>query len=176
MKDLWFWVIISVLFLANIAVHRYQKVGVWFGFALSSYSAIANDSIQTLGTFIASNSGKVAWWKQWIYIAAIFNGTVMYSWYYNSGDITYERLQAKGFETQPAKFEYMQTAAPIILLILTRLRVPVSTTFMILTVFVTKPKALGKTVLKSISGYGLSFGLAVLVYLPFSPCIRRYCE
>ena len=70
----------------------------------------------------------------------------------------------------------MQTAAPIILLILTRLRVPVSTTFMILTVFVTKPKALGKTVLKSISGYGLSFGLAVLVYLPFSPCIRRYCE
>jgi hypothetical protein len=70
----------------------------------------------------------------------------------------------------------MQTAAPIILLILTRLRVPVSTTFMILTVFVTKPKALGKTVMKSVSGYGLSFLLAVVVYLPFSPCIRQYCE
>ena len=175
-KDLWFWEVISGLFLANIAIHRYHKAGVWFGFALSAYSAIANDSIQTLGTFIAATSSNTAWWKQWIYVAAIFNGTVLYSWYYNDGDITFERLQSKGFKTQPASFEYMQTAAPIILLILTRLRVPVSTTFMILTVFVTKPKALGKTVVKSVSGYGISFGLAVLVFLPFSPCIRQYCE
>jgi hypothetical protein len=62
-KDKWFWLIIVVLLLANIGIHRFTPLGVWFGFLLSSYAAIANDSIQTLGTFIASNTGIVAWWK-----------------------------------------------------------------------------------------------------------------
>jgi len=92
-----------------------------------------------------------------------------------NGDITHERLQSKGFDTAPTSFNYLQTAAPIILLILTRLKVPVSTTFMVLTVFVTKAKTLEKTILKSVSGYGLSFALAMLVYLPFCKCIQSYC-
>jgi len=91
-KDKWFWLIIVVLLLANIGVHRFTPVGIWFGFLLSSYAAIANDSIQTLGTFIASNTGIVAWWKQWIWIALIFNGTTIYSWAMYGGDITHERL------------------------------------------------------------------------------------
>ena len=62
-KDKWFWLIIVILLLANIGIHRFTPLGVWFGFLLSSYAAIANDSIQTLGTFIASNTGIVAWWK-----------------------------------------------------------------------------------------------------------------
>jgi hypothetical protein len=51
------------------------------------------------------------------------------------------------------------------------MKIPVSTTFMVLTVFVTKAKTLGKTILKSVSGYGLSFALALIVYLPFCKCI-----
>ena len=31
------------------------------GFLLASYSVIANDSVQTLGTWIASNSKKIKW-------------------------------------------------------------------------------------------------------------------
>ena len=31
------------------------------GFTLAAYSVIANDSVQTLGTFIASNSEKFKW-------------------------------------------------------------------------------------------------------------------
>jgi len=91
------------------------------------------------------------------------------------GDITHERLKSKGFDTAPTTLNYLQTAAPIILLILTRLKIPVSTTFMILTVFVTKAKTLGKTILKSVSGYGISFGLACIIYLPFCKCIQAYC-
>ncbi|MHB1279293.1 MAG: hypothetical protein ACYC1Q_12960, partial [Bacteroidia bacterium] len=30
-------------------------VAMWIGFAFAAYSAIANDSIQTIGTFIGSN-------------------------------------------------------------------------------------------------------------------------
>jgi hypothetical protein len=100
-KDKWFWLIIVVLLLVNIGIHRWTPVGIWFGFLLSSYGAIANDSIQTLGTFIASNTGIVAWWKQWIWIALIFNGTTIYSWVAYDGDITHERLKSKGFDIAP---------------------------------------------------------------------------
>mgnify|MGYP006152152383 FL=1 len=44
-KDKWFWLIIVVLLLANIGIYRWTPVGIWFGFLLSSYGAIANDSI-----------------------------------------------------------------------------------------------------------------------------------
>ena len=47
---------------------------------------------------------------------------------------------------------------------------------MILTSFVSKPKALGKTIMKSVSGYGISFGLAVVVYIPFSGFVTAYCD
>jgi len=47
---------------------------------------------------------------------------------------------------------------------------------MILTSFVTKPKALGKTIMKSVSGYGISFALAMLVYLPFCKFVTEYCD
>ena len=32
------------------------------GFSLAAYSVVANDSVQTLGTFIASNSEKFKWY------------------------------------------------------------------------------------------------------------------
>ena len=35
-------------------------IWMWIGFLLAAYSVIANDSIQTLGTWIASNR-KVNW-------------------------------------------------------------------------------------------------------------------
>jgi hypothetical protein len=173
--DKWFWLIIVVLLLACIGICRSLPVGIWFGFTLSAYSAIANDSIQTLGTFIASNK-DVAWWKQWIWIALIFNVTTLYSWFMYEGDITHERLKSKGFDTPPTELNYLQVSAPVVLLILTRLRIPVSTTFMILTVFVTKPKALGKTIVKSLSGYGISFLLAAIIYLPLSKFVSDYCD
>lgn len=89
--DKYFWLMIATLLLVNIGVHMTTVGGRWFGFILASYSAIANDSIQTLGTFITSNK-HVVWWKQWIWISSIFLGTVLYSWISFDGDISFERL------------------------------------------------------------------------------------
>ena len=47
------------------------------GFGLAAFSAIANDSIQTLGTFLSSNS-KRPWWLLWIWISGIMFFTIMY--------------------------------------------------------------------------------------------------
>ena len=68
----------------------------------------------------------------------IFLATTIYSWAAYDGDISYERLKAKGYDEDPTSFNYLQCAAPIILLTFTRLKIPVSTSFMILTSFVTK--------------------------------------
>lgn len=56
-EDKYFWLIIIILFVANVGIYKSTFLGQWVGFCLSAYSAIANDSIQTLGTFIASNAG-----------------------------------------------------------------------------------------------------------------------
>lgn len=47
---------------------------------------------------------------------------------------------------------------------------------MILTSFVTKAKALGGTIVKSLSGYVISFFLAVIVYVPFCKIVANYCD
>ena len=57
------------------------------GFSLAAYSVIANDSVQTLGTFIASNQ-RFKWY--WLATAAslVLTFTLLYGWSINDGDIT----------------------------------------------------------------------------------------
>ena len=128
----------------------------WVGFLFAAYAAVANDSIQTIGTFIASNKQK-PWWVLWFFIGGIFLVTMGYSWYANSGDVTFQRLAAKGFDKSPTSFSFLQIAAPIFLLILTRMKMPVSTTLLLLTSFSTEAKSIGKVLMKSFSGYFLAF-------------------
>lgn len=87
--DKWFWLGIIVLLVANIWIHQYLHAGEWFGFVMASYSAIANDSIQTLGTFIASNKDTCPWWGMWLWVGFIFLGTTSYSFWMYDGDISY---------------------------------------------------------------------------------------
>ena len=49
-------IIPSILTVICWIVYPYPAIAMWTVFFLASYSAIANDSIQTIGTFIASNS------------------------------------------------------------------------------------------------------------------------
>ena len=51
------------------------------GFSLAAYSVVANDSVQTLGTFIASNSEKFKWYILAGAAASILSLTLFYGWY-----------------------------------------------------------------------------------------------
>jgi len=159
------------LFIAGLAV-AFFVVGVvyedatyarWLGFAFAGYSAIANDSIQTIGTFIAANA-KRPWWMLWLFVGGIFVATVAYSWHTYGGDVSYERLQAKGFEEAPESFSYLQVAAPLFLLILTRLKMPVSTTFLLLSSFAASGSSVGAVLSKSLLGYVLAFVLSIVLW------------
>src|SRR5699024_11559498 len=93
-------------------VYPYSVIPRWVGFALAGYSAIANDSIQTIGTFIATNEDK-RWWVLWLFIGGIFFATVFYSWYMFDGDVSNQRLAAKGFSVALQSFSFLQIDAPI---------------------------------------------------------------
>ena len=161
------------LFLVLAAVlYPYPRIAMWLGFMLAGYSAIANDSIQTIGTFIASN-GDQKWWKLWLYIGGIFVLTVLYSWLMYDGDVSFQRLQSKGFSESPTEFHFLQIAAPIILLFITRLKMPVSTTFMLLSCFSTSSAGLLGVTQKSLLGYGIAFMVAFLVWYSLSGALKR---
>ncbi|MCS5663714.1 MAG: hypothetical protein NZ604_05465 [Flavobacteriales bacterium] len=164
---------VIVAFMVAMFATPYPQIAMWVGFLFAAYAAVANDSIQTLGTFIASNQDK-KWWVLWIFIGGIFLFTVGYSWYNYAGDVSHGRLMAKGFEVAPTEFHFLQIAAPVFLLILTRLRMPVSTTFILLTSFAAAPAAIGKVLAKSMSGYILAFFLGFIVFLAISKLAKKY--
>ncbi len=149
-------------FIAGV-VTPYPQVAMWFGFMLAAYSAIANDSIQTIGTFIASNQ-KRKWWVLWLFIGLIFVATVTYSFIVFDGDVSYQRLASKGFSEAPTSFTFLQLSAPLILLILTRMRMPVSTTFLLLNAFATDSGAIWDVMQKSFAGYIIAFIVAIITW------------
>lgn len=120
------------------------------GFLFSAYSVIANDSIQTLGTFMASNQ-HIKWYWLWLGASSILICSVLYSWYHYGGDISYGRLNQIPF----TQIEWYHLLGPLFLLALTVIGIPVSTTFMVLSLFASSI-VLEKMLLKSFMGYGLA--------------------
>lgn len=160
-------------FLLSALTYQTPWIAMWVGFGFAGYSAVANDSIQTIGTFIASNKEQ-RWWILWLFIGGIFIATVAYSWVSYGGDVTYERLSAKGFSEAPTEFSFLQVAAPLFLLILTRMKMPVSTTFLLLTSFTTSASGVGSVLLKSVSGWGVAFVASIVVWLALSPQFKKW--
>ena len=126
------------------------------GFALAGYSVIANDSVQTLGTWIASNREKFKWYTMWAAASAVMIGTMVYGWYAYDGDISYGRLTKIPFQ----EVKWYHAMAPLALVALTRKGIPVSTSFLVLSAFAST-FVLEKMLLKSVVGYGLA---AIVAY------------
>ncbi|TVQ80982.1 MAG: hypothetical protein EA369_00950 [Bradymonadales bacterium] len=127
------------------------------GFLLASYSVVANDSLQTLGTFIASQSKRISWTILWIATSSVMVVVLLWSWWSNDGDISYGRLQRIA---RPEIFQWWHAAAPALLLLMTRVGIPVSTTFLVLSVFAAGD-LLQDMLFKSILGYSCA---AVFAY------------
>ncbi len=174
-KERAFLVLVAVMFFVSGATYEMPAIARWVGFLIAGYAAVANDSIQTLGTFIASNKGQ-KWWVLWLFVGGIFLATVGYSWVVFDGDVSYQRLASKGFETAPTEFSFLTVAAPIFLIILTRLKMPVSTTLLLLSSFATKGSGVGSVLSKSFMGYGLAFGIAIVVWLSLTKLFDRWFQ
>lgn len=139
-----------------------------FGFIVASYSIIANDAIQTLGTFISSN-GKNPWYILWAFASSILVAVLFYGWWAYQGDVSYGRLDSIPVAHS---IQWWHVAPPIILLFLTRWGIPVSTTFLVLSVF-TPSLVLGKIIMKSLIGYGVAFVCAILLWAVISKTLEK---
>ena len=140
-------------------------IWMWTGFLLAAYSDIANDSIQTLGTWIASNR-KVNWKIMWGYASAVLLFAVWYGWWAYDGDISYGRLNKIPFEG----VEWYQALAPAVLLLLTRFGIPVSTSFLVLSAFAST-LVLQKVLMKSMLGYAVAGVAAYLIWFALTRVI-----
>lgn len=162
-----------------------ENVFMIVGFLLAAYSVVANDAIQTLGTFLSSNRDK-KWYVLWGFIGAILVAVLLYGWL--DGDIAYGRLN--GIDL-PIPFEWWYILPPIVLLILTRYGIPISTTFLILSVFTlykfgenkstsdlllsmfdTEQK-IGQMLNKSLTGYGLAMLVGLVVYFLITNLLEK---
>ena len=138
------------------------------GFGLAGYSVIANDSIQTLGTFIAS---KQKWFKWYTLAGAasfVMILAIVWGWYSNEGDISYGRLTRIPYQ----EIQWYHAVAPGILLLLTRVGIPVSTTFLVLSAFASTV-VLEKVLVKSVVGYGLAAVTAYTCWIIISKFINE---
>src|SRR5690606_18702635 len=97
---------------------------------LAAFSVVGNDVIQTLGTFITSNEKRLPWWVLFIFTGTVLIGALTYGYFMN--DISYGRLEKFTF---PETYNWYYLLPPLVLMIVTRVGIPVSTTFMILTLF-----------------------------------------
>ncbi len=138
------------------------------GFGLAGYSVIGNDSIQTLGTFIAS---KQKWFKWYVLASAasfVMILALAWGWYSYNGDISYGRLTQIPYQ----EIQWYHAVAPAILLVLTRVGIPVSTTFLVLSAFASTV-VLEKMLMKSVVGYGLAAMVAYVCWIGVSRFINE---
>ena len=138
------------------------------GFGLAGWSVIANDSIQTLGTFIASKSKWFKWYTLAGSASLAMIVTITYGWWTYDGDISFGRLTRIPYQ----EIQWYHAVAPGILLLLTRIGIPVSTTFLVLSAFASTV-VLEKMLLKSVVGYGLAAVAAYICWIAISKFINE---
>ena len=139
-----------------------ELITLWMGlgFLFAAYSVIANDSVQTLGTWIASNNERFTWQTMWIAASSVLLWALWYGWYMYGGDISYGRLNKISFQ----EIQWYHAMAPGLLLLLTRVGVPVSTSFLVLSAFAST-FVLEKMLMKSMMGYAVAAVAAYVIWI-----------
>lgn len=148
----------------------------WFSFFIAAFSVAGNDAIQTIGTFIESKR-KIHWFPKVLVFCGLLFIVLSWSWHNNNGQIHFGRLSANksnpGFP-YPEQFNLIQLLAPIVLVIITRLKAPISTTFLVLSLF--GSKNIDDMLLKSFIGYGVAFLVGLIVWFVLAKLTPDYYQ
>ncbi|MEO0397971.1 MAG: hypothetical protein AAF224_00950 [Pseudomonadota bacterium] len=167
-------------------------VGLWaaVGFFFAAYAVVGNDALQTLGTFINSNR-RLPWWALFLFASFILVIVFFYGYVTDGGELTNPDGSRRalcdfavgcdpsfGRLNNTDKYpvfdpQWYHALPPLMLLLLTRFGVPVSTTFMVLTIFATIA-GLSSMLQKSLIGYGLAFAVGGGLYLVLSQTLERF--
>ena len=143
----------------------FMDVNIWMivGFLLAAFSVVANDSLQTLGTYLSSNRKRTPKAVQMVFICTVTVVVLMLGWYLKDGDPAWGRLSVPGKDFPlPEPFTWVYVIPPIAVLALTQWGAPVSTSFLVLSSF--HPANIGELLSSSLSGYILAFCVGLSAY------------
>ena len=129
------------------------------GFLLASAAVLGNDALQTLGTFLVANRGRIGRPLQALYLCALLCAVLLLGWIRGAGEPAWGRL---AHYPLPESFRWPDLLPPLAVLALTRLGAPVSTSFLVLTAF--GPANLPSLLRQSLLGYGVALVSGALVY------------
>jgi len=146
------------------------------GFLLAAYSIVANDAIQTLGTFLSSNAQR-HWVVLWLYACSIIMAVMATAWFTGNGDISFGRLNQLPYPE--TGITWWHAIPPLCLMVLTRFGIPVSTTFLVLTIFAmtggtATEGVLGQMLVKSALGYVIALLVGGAVYALVAGSFERW--
>ena len=167
-------------------------IGLWaaVGFLFAAYAVVGNDALQTLGTFINSNR-RLPWWALFLFAATILVAVFAFGYVTDGGELTDADGNAKqlcnfavGCDTSFGRLnntekypvfepQWYHALPPLVLLLLTRFGIPVSTTFMVLTIFATA-SGLQSMLTKSLIGYAVAFLTGGVIYALLAPTLERW--
>lgn len=140
------------------------------GFLFAAYAVVGNDALQTIGTFINSNS-RLHWFWLFLFSGSILVVTFITGWIIYEGDPSWDRL-SNTTKYPVVDVQWYHTLPPLVLVIITRFGVPVSTSFMVLTVFASVG-GLTSMLTKSLTGYGLAFVVGLAIYLAVTNTLEK---
>ncbi|TGK07526.1 hypothetical protein EHO59_05330 [Leptospira semungkisensis] len=130
----------------------------WFAFCISAFSVAGNDAVQTVGTFIESKKA-VHWFPKLAALGGLLAAVLIYAWFSGNRELHFHRLD---HFAEVSEFNFLQLIAPLILVVITRMRSPISTTFLILGLF--GGQNIEKMLTKSFLGYMIAFITALVVW------------
>ncbi len=148
-------------------------IGLWaaVGFILAAYAVVGNDALQTLGPFINSNR-NLPWQVLFIFAGTVLVIVFFYGYFHNAGDPSFGRLD----NTQKYPIfepKWYHALPPLALFVLTRFGIPVSTTFMVLSIFATMG-GMYSMLTKSLLGYVVAFISGGVIYAVLASTLERW--
>lgn len=130
----------------------------WFMLAITCYTLIANNYIQSIGTFIINN--KIKFKSNLIFITLSFTLSTLISWLIFDGNIDYNLLN---------NIEYKKNLAiamifiPLLLNVFTKYGIPVSATFLVIPLF-SDSNTLNTMLIKTTTSYFLAFMVSFFIW------------
>ena len=130
----------------------------WIITSLVTYNVVFNNSIQTIGLFIASNKNKGIFYNL-LFFSSIFVFTVLLSWFLTDREVHYHLLDTINYSRIGLQFLLL----PILLSFLTKKQVPLSATFLIIPLFADS-STISSMVNKTTVSYFLSLIGSLIIY------------
>lgn len=148
-------------------------INIWalLGFFFAAYAVVGNDALQTLGTFINSNE-KLPWWATFLFAGTVLVVVFGYGYVIYDGDPSWGRLSdIKKYPVFDVQWYHVIPA--VALLVITAFGIPVSTTFMILTIFASLAGLQGM-LMKSLQAYVFALMAGLALYALLAPTVERH--